>query len=267
MLLENAGKKITNIKINKRNVVVSFNKQKITISHSAYTLFYLYVGKQLSVVEINKLKKYSRLSAFYEYALSFLKRNHYSEFNMRQKLFDKGASKKDINEVINRLKSIDLINDDMLAEDILCFGNDKKYGKKRIQQMMFDKGLFEKTILKVRFLENEEIEKAEFHLSRLGQKYNELPFIKIKQKVYLALYSLGFDDKVINNVIHHLKKPEKEIEMNSLRHEYDKAKIRLSRRYEGDVLYSKVFKYLINKGYLHQDVKQLIKEDDYEINK
>ena len=115
---KSTGKTILKIKVNKKDVVITFtDRSKERLSLEVLANFYLYEGKTVSHKELNDIKKMSNQASLLKYAMSLLSKGHYSEWKMREKLYNKETSKSDVDNIIKILKNNDLINDKMLALD------------------------------------------------------------------------------------------------------------------------------------------------------
>lgn len=258
--LKSTGNIISRIKYNKKNVSLFFNKDKVNISFDAYSLNYLYVGKILSRKEIQELIDFSATDEALKKAMSLLKRGHYSEFKMREKLKEKEYDSKTINTVIKFLKNNDLINDEMLANDYLEYYNEKNFGKLRIVYELQNKGIFDVTINKLKFPETLEKEKALNQLEILNKKYASFSYNKKKEKIYSSLVGLGFESSVVTYAINKIKAKDERKENDNLARDYNLLYSRLSRRYEDEELKEKLFKALRNKGYRYKDIQQKMED-------
>ena len=252
---KNTGKTILKIKINKKDVVISFtDRTKLRVTGEVLANFYLYEGKTLSNKEINDIKKLSDSAALLKYALSLLKKGHYSEWKMREKLYNKEGKKSDVDRIIKTLKNNDLINDRALAEDLIEYGNERNLGKNKIKDELSSKGIFEDVINKYHFPYSLEKKKAMNNLPKLERKYDKYPYEQKKQHIYKALLSLGFDNDVALETINKLSAPKAKEENLKLEKDFDKAVITLKRKYDGYELKNKVVASLRNKGHKMKDI-------------
>lgn len=269
MPLKNSGKIITKIKINKKNVVLSINdKERVSITPDAFASTYLYVGKVIDNKTITELKDYSLLEKYLKYAISLLKKSHYSEWKMREKLYAKDAKKKDVDKVIKRLKDVTLIDDKALIEDHLCYANERNIGKNKIIKELNDKGIFDEMISKIYFSSGREKQKAQYWIPKLEKKYSSYSYEKKKQHIYSSLLSLGFDSSIASEALNKVSNKNDKDEKAKLKKDFTKVYDRLSRRYEGKQLDEKVFNTLKNKGYRYNDIKRVMEEkknDDWRI--
>lgn len=252
---KSSGKIIDKIKINKKNVVITFtDKSKLDCVPEVMANFYLYKGKTLDSKTIAEIKKYNASASLLKAAMSLLKRGHYSEWKMREKLYKKEAKKSDVDNVIKILKNNDLINDKMLILDTIEYGNERNIGKNKIIAELVSKGIFKENIPSSSFNKVNEKMKAINNLAKLEKKYDRLSYEDKKKHIYGALLSLGFDNDVALEAINNIKPIKDSDEKNKLNKEFDKALFRYKRNYEGYELKNKVVTYLKNKGFKLKDI-------------
>ncbi|HPS18574.1 MAG TPA: regulatory protein RecX [Bacilli bacterium] len=258
-----SGKAITKIKINKNDVGLYFGKKKIIISNDAYLLSYLYVGKTMSKKEISTLVEYSQMSKLLNYSISLLKKGHYTEWKMREKLYAKDVSKTVVNRIIKKLKEVGLIDDRMYIEDYLCYAEEMGYGKNRIIKELQEKGFFAEQTKKLKFSEASEKKKARQQIAKNDSKMSRLSFEKRKQKHYQHLLVWGFDSAIAQEVVNGLSDSNHQQEQDNLRKDYQRVYQRLSNKYEGKDLRERLLSNMKNKGYHYRDIVKLMEEQNY----
>ena len=253
-----SGKIISKVKINKKNVVISFvDRSKLTCVNEVLANFYIYEGKELSYKEIKEIEDFNNSSSLLKYALSLLKKGHYSEWKMREKLYNKEGKKKDVDKVIKILKDNDLINDKMLVLDTIEYGSERNIGKNKIIQDLVNKGIFMENIPSNAFVHSNERKKALANLPKLEKKYDKYSYEQKKQHIYNALISLGFDNDIALEALSHIKGKNQKEENDKLVKDFDKALIRLKRQYDGYELKNKVISSLRSKGYRLNDIMKV----------
>ncbi len=264
--LENTGKTIRKVKVNKKDATISFvDKSKLKIPLEVLANFYLYEGKTLNNKQIKEIKDFSNSATLLKYAMSLLKKGHYSEWKMREKLYNKNAKKSDVERVIKSLKDHDLINDKMLALDLYEYGNERDLGKNKIIQEISNKGVFDDVIAKLKFPSSLEKKKALNNLDKLERKYQKYAYEQKKQHIYKALLGLGFDSDIALIALNEIKGPIQKEEKAKLDKDFEKTLLHFKRKYEGYELKNKVVTSLRNKGYKMKDI--LIKwEKSYDEN-
>ena len=251
---------IKKIKILKNKVsIILDNGDKLSIDKEVYTNFYLYEGKALSKKELEEINSLNNTSKLLQYALRIRSKAIYSEYQMREKLYNKEASKKDVDKVIKTLKQYDLIDDDAYAYDLMEYYNSLNYGKNKIIHKLSDKGIFDETINKIEFPVSIEKKKASNILNKLEKKYEKYNYSQKKSHIYNAYLQLGFDNDIASEMINKIKESSPKEENEKLKSDYQKVKIRLERKYKGQELRQKIIQNLMQKGYRLNDIIKIVK--------
>lgn len=252
---KNIGKVITKIKINKETVHIYLsNGEKYIFTNEVMSNFYLYIGKNISNKEIKEIKEFSDNAVYLKYAISLLKKRHYSEWKLREKLYAKEASKKAVDKIIKILKNADLVNDKMLAEDLKSYLEEKNYGKNKIINYLNNEGIFDDTIKTLRFPDSFEKKKASNNIAKLEKKYAKYPYESKKQHIYTALIALGFDNDIASSSLDKIKSPNQKEENDKLDKDFPKIVRKYINKYEGRELKEKVISSLRSKGYKMNDI-------------
>ena len=253
---KSSGKTIVKLKVNKKNVVITFSdKSKLSLVPEMMGNFYLYEGKTLDNKAIKELVTFNASASLMKYAISLLKKNHYSEWKMREKLYAReDANKPAVDQVIKVLKSNDLINDKMLILDTIEYGNERNIGKNKIIADLANKGVFSENLSSISFPYSNEKKKALNNLNKLEKKYAKYSYEQKKQHIYRSLLSLGFDNDVALEALNHLSKPVEKDELDKLKKDFDKTYLKYKSKYEGYELKNKVVTFLRGKGYKTKDI-------------
>ena len=248
--------KIKKIKILKSKVNVTFdNGEKLELDKEIYTNFYLYEGKEVSKKEYSEIKEYNNVAALLQYALRVRSKAIYSEYQIREKLYKKEATKSEVDKVIKSMKQYDLIDDDAFVKDYVEYYNSLNYGKNKILNKLSEKGIFEAKLSKIKFPITIERNKAKNVYLRLLKKYEKYNFTQKKQHVYSAYINLGFDSEVASEMVSLIKEEKNsKAELTKLEKDYEKVYLRLSRKYQKKELRQKVMQSLLGKGYRMNDV-------------
>ena len=250
---------IKKIKILKNKVKIHLdNGEILELDKNFYPNFYLYQGKDISNKELKKIKESNGTAALLEYALKIRQKSLYSEYRMREKLYDKGASKEQVDQVIKVLKQNDLIDDKAFIEEHIEYYNSLNYGKNKIISKLVDKGIFMEKLEKINFPISTERKKANNQLPKLEKKYSKYNDREKKQHIYNALISLGFDNQIAKETADKAKESSYKEENAKLEKDFSKAYERLKRKYSKKELRSKLINYLASKGYKINDIIKLI---------
>ena len=252
---KSSGKTISKLKVNKKNIVLTFDdKSKLTCVPEVMASFYLYVGKTLDNKTLKELKEFNASASLMKYALGLLKKNHYSEWKMREKLYNKEGTKPIVDKIIKSLKTNDLINDKMLILDTIEYGNERNIGKNKIIQELSQKGIFMENLSGINFPSSLEKKKALNNLPKLEKRYDKYSYEQKKQHIYRALLSLGFENDIALSVINNVKLPNQKEENKKLEKDFEKVYLKYHKKYLGYELKNKVVSSLKTKGYKTKDI-------------
>lgn len=259
MRSENTGNVITAIKFNKDKVIILFGKsKKIEICEETYTSSYFYVGKKFSDNDLVKIERDNQVGLAVRYAKTILSARLISEWNMRNKLYEKGYEKEIVDLAIAKLKKEKLINDKALCKELIAYYNEKLFGRLRIVKELRLKGIFDETIQELKFPEAIELKKARALLPKLLQQYDHLNYGEKKQHIYNALIRNGFDNEVALEVTKKVKAGPARDESNKLRRDFAIAVDEGMKKYKTeDGVKAYVFRSLSHKGYKLMDIKVL----------
>jgi len=138
-------------------------------------------------------------------ALRILTGRDHSKYELEQKLKQRGFSGEVIGEVMSACKRFDYINDERTAQVYVRQLNRKGYGIKRIRYELNKKGLKGKRIQGI-LSENISAATEQECAQRVLQKHlkrfeREKDFLKKKSKIHRFLYSRGFSDEIIAELI------------------------------------------------------------------
>ena len=252
--------KIKKIKTLKNKVVISFydEEEKLEISKDIFVNYYLYEGKEVSKKELKKIKEDNDSISYLSYALKLRQKALYSEYKMREKLYDKGANKEQVDKVIKTLKANDLIDDDAFIEDFVEYYNSLNYGKNKIKTKLLEKGIFEDRVSKISFPVTKERKKAQNIFPKLLKKYEKYNSTQKKQHIYQAYLAMGFDSDIAKEMVDKVVDNSPKEENEKLKKDFDKIHPRYVKKYSKKELRNKIISHLLSKGYKMKDIIALI---------
>ena len=260
-----SGKQVGNVikEIKKKAslvIVILSNGDKLKLSHSSYTDFRLYEGKELSEEELSNLLSYEKEGEFYDYALRLLGKDNYTVSAISNKLFGKGADTKQVSSIIERLEKEDLLDDERYAkvfvEDVAEL---RSIGKNKALAELRHKGIDESILSQLAFPEEKEYERACAAACLLDKKYSRAANGAKKDKAIRNLIAKGFTYDIASKAVEEkLTMNDKDEEKDRLARDFELAYVRYSRKYEGKKVYEAVIKSLLRKGYDYDDISSLI---------
>ena len=212
-------------------------------------------SKKLSNKDIKKIKEETVYYENYSKALKMINRKMRSEKEIRKSLKD--ISKEEIDKIIDKLKEINLLNNEVYAESYV---NDKI-------NLSLDGPYKIKKELELNDIESEYIEKAleKFTQDLIDEKLEKLINKKLKtnkdteyifkQKTALYLLNLGYSKEDINSHLENIK-----IDNSSLEKEMEKIYNKLKTKYEGYTLKNKLKQKLYLKGFNNDEINNFIEK-------
>jgi regulatory protein len=251
--------KITAIKENKKGqMVVSFGAVKMILSPNAFTEMPLYVGKELTSAEYRSLVLFLRSESLRKYVLSLVNKGSYSAHDIREKLRKKTSEEDTIRRLIFSLKQQGLIDDEGFARDFQAEKEGQLYGCNRIiQDLKFKHGIRDEIVDSLSFKHEEE------HAEKLAglweKKYARLPLKSKKEKAALSLVRRGYDEVVAREAVSGYKQA-KGVGDARLKLLCEKTLKKYGVKYNGYQLRSKVFAYLMSKGYSSEEVERVLED-------
>ena len=216
-----------------------------------YNLLYY---KDIDDTLFNKIIKDNEYYEVYKKVLNFISKKIRSEKEINEYLNKYDVDK---NKIINKLKSINLINDSLFAKAYISDkinlsneGIDKI--KTDLLKHNIDLNIIEEELSKV---DDDIIDKKIKKLINKKIKNSKYTGFKLKYKVVNELINLGYDRYRIIEIYDSL-----DIKNNNLIfNEYEKLYKQLSKRYSGKELEYKINTKLYNKGFTKEEIDNIQK--------
>lgn len=197
---------------NNKNRVNIYCDEKFTfgLTQNGIIDFGLYVGKELTQETIEDITKQDSFNRGLTYAYDYLSYGLRTEKDMRTKLAKKEIEEKYIDDIINKLKEYNYINDKYYVETyIKSKAIPSNYGKQKVINALYIKGINKELVIQVweELGDNIDIETQVKEL--IEKKLNILkkePFIKKKEKISRFLLSKGYQWNDFSDILNTLVK-------------------------------------------------------------
>lgn len=254
-----------NMNINKI-IKLKNNKYKILIDDEFITTYdnvilenELLYKKKLDKELYNKIKKDTEYYDIYDKVVKHILKKRRSEKEVKCYIEKYTTNKNYVENIINKLKNINLIND---LEYCKSFINDRVYlsknGINKIKNDLLNQDIpleiIEQELKNIDInIINQRLEKIIIKKINSNKKYS---FNQLKQKILNELIILGYDKKMILEVIDNNTKDDNDI----IKKEYNKLYNKLKTKYEGYELCSKIKQKLLIKGFTNEEINLLINE-------
>ena len=198
--------KITALKAQKnRNRVNVYINDEFAFGLERDVAGWLEVGQYITIEKIDQLKKKDVQETAYRKAINFISYRQRTEFEVIKKLKSLDYNEKVIDQVITRLRSAGLINDDHFA--LLWVenrSNTKPRGYRRLSFELKNKGISEDIIENALGTAEEEKELAKRAAFKKFRYLSELEPEEFKKKLFSHLAYRGFTYDTINTVVREL---------------------------------------------------------------
>ncbi|MBO5936999.1 MAG: regulatory protein RecX [Clostridia bacterium] len=161
-----------------------------TVDEAYFLSMGIYNGKEVDDDELQKIKQIVSVRRAYNYAVALLSRRDHSEKELMTKLTQKGYSD-GAEEAITKLRNGGYVSDERFARlYVRELQTLKRYGKRRIEQELYRKGIDREIIREV--LDETEFEQDEL-VSLIERKYGRyLSDEKGVQKAVNGLLRMGY---------------------------------------------------------------------------
>lgn len=250
----------------KVNLLSDDNKYVLSLSIDDYYETKLKKGDYLSFEKYEELKNSENVLLAYRSAIKRIGMKDYSIKSLSNSLKDKyQLSDKDLNELIDKLKKLDYLNDERYTKYRINSLLDQGNSKRMIYQKLTKEGISSYLIDKYYPLDNNlELD----NIKRKADKYLKTIHNKSlnakKQAIYTKLIALGFNSQTVKEVVEGLNFSEdKKLEDMKLDKEFDKAVAKYQKKYEKYELKNKIYTYLMSKGFNSEDIGKKMNAKGY----
>lgn len=251
--------KIINIKkIGNKYKIILDNGDVITTNDHVIVNSNILYQKKITEKQLEQIKTETTYYENYDKILKMINRKIRSEYEIRQTLKKNQVSTEDTDKMIQKLKDINLINDELFAES---YTNDKINltldGPYKIKQDLeannIDNIYIEKALSN--FTQDQIDTKLEKIINkRLKANHKDTDYI-FKQKTSVYLTNLGYSREDITHHLDNLK-----IDNSKLEKEMEKIYNKLKTKYDGYTLHNKLKQKLYSKGFTNEEINNFIEK-------
>ena len=211
-----------------------------------------------------KKKKLDKIDQLFLDAQKKLGSSNCSVKKMREFLKKKGGSKKEIDEVISKLKRYSFLDEDEIVKNVISYCDAEHYGYNKIISMLRQREIDQSKISKIQidFL-REEYQSKEM-TKRLKKRYKNRSTLNLQQAIYSALLRYGFEAIIASTrALEVYNLPQEEL--NVLKLDYLKLISSNSRKLVDNNSKDKITDILLSKGYRLSDIRK-VEKDIYEMD-
>lgn len=243
------------------------NKYKVLIDGEAITLYddvivkyNLLLKNEISHDEFKEITNYNNELVSYYESIKYINKKLRSKKEIYEYLYKKEIPKDIINKTIKRLEDNNFINEEVYLKAYITDQiNLSNKGPLRIEKELIKLGLDENKIKEKLDTIPYEVwtEKIEKYTEKKIKCNHSSSANMLKMKIINELVNQGFNKEDITSIVSKYDI----IDTKVLKHEYEKAKKTLSKKYEGYDLEMKIKEKLFRKGFKFNSIKELEDEE------
>jgi len=206
-----------------------------------------------------KKEKIDKIDQLFLDAQKKLGSSNCSVMKMREFLKKKGGNKKEINEVIFKLKKYSFLDEDEMVKNVISYCDTKHYGYNKIISMLKQREIDKSKISKIQLDFFREEYQSRQMTKRLKKRYKNRSTFNLQQAIYCALLRYGFEAKIASaRALEVYNLPQEEL--NMLKLDYIKLISSNSRKAKDGLSKEEIVDTLLNKGYKYNDIRKVEKE-------
>jgi regulatory protein len=217
----------------------------------------LLFDKKIDNTLMNKILKETEYYEVYNKTIKYISNKLRSEKEVIEFIDKYSLSNKDSKEIINNLKKIGFINDELFTK---AYINDKLYlsnsGPEKIKKELYDYNIDEMVI--EREMESINYEEVYSKLEKLITKKinanHKHSNYTLKQKLNLELVNAGYNRDMINEIYNKNMSEDEDILIKT----YEKLYNDLQRKYSDKELFKKIKEKLYQKGFDINEINELL---------
>lgn len=231
---------------------------EITLLDEVILKYNLLINKFIDSKELDMLLKANNKALCYNKAIKYLGIRIRCKTEVSKYLEKQGFNKLIIDECLKKLEEQNYLNEEVF---IKAFINDEinlnNSGPAKIKYKLLKLGIKEELIdLYLNDIEaNKWLEKLNRIIDKKIVLYKNSSINKIKEKILISCLNEGFKKEDITNI---LATKEIKSDLSKLKKEAEKLKKKLYNKFTGNELKYQIKGRLLNKGYLFEEVEEII---------
>ena len=183
---------------------------------------------------------------------------------MKEFLKKKGGNKKEIDEVIDKLKRYSFLDEDEIIRNVISYCDAKHYGYNKIIMMLKERQIDQSKIVKIKLDASREEKESIELVKRLKKRYKNKNTVNLKRNIYSALIRYGFEPNLASIRAEEVHNSPQE-ELNVLKLDYLKLISSNSRKAKDKYNKEEIVVTLLSKGYKYNDIRK-VEKDIYEMD-
>ena len=246
-------KNIKKLKSGKYKLELNNDKKIVTYDEVILNRNLLF-NKNIDEDLLNKIEIDTNYYDVYTKVLKYISIRMRSKKEILLYLEKKGIDEVDSKKIIDDLSKLNLINDEFFAR---AFSADKiylnRYGRKKIKKELLEHDIDEVIIDSILNSYYDNIFKDNLKtLMEKKVKNSKYSGYILKQKLFYEFGNLGYENNIIEEVFSQIQI------VSNIDHDFNKIYQQLSKKYEGNMLFSKIKNKLYSKGYSIDEINEII---------
>ena len=244
-------------------VKVYLEEDRISVSVEDYFMYDLKNHSSIDEETLNILKNNEKVLKAYQSCLRKLSLKDHTVKQIRDHLLKREIDTQKADEIINKLKGYDLLNDEKYCQNKITYYDNDNMSYRQIKQKLKKDGISEETI--ERYLKKDdkrENEKIDRLVGKYARNIRNRSYNSTKNAIISKLVNSGFSFSDSKEAADRIQIDEGN-ELELLKKEYQKAFSKYQKKYESYELKQKIIQNLLQKGFGYDDIKEVM-EDRYE---
>ncbi len=244
-------------------VKLYLEEDRISVSVEDYFRYGLKDRSSIDADTYRILKTNEKNLKAYQSCLRKLSMKDHTVKQIRDHLRKRELEKEEIDSIVDKLVSYDLLNDEKYCQNKAIYYNNQNLSYRQIRQKLKKDGISEEII--DRFLQKDdtkELQKIEKLVDKYERNIRNKSHIGTKNAIIGKLVNSGFSFSDSKEAADRIQIDE-ENEIKLLKKEYQKALSRYQKKCEGHELKQKIMQNLLQKGFGYDVIKEVM-EDGYE---
>lgn len=233
---------------------ITINGCDYKVTEDLIVKYTLIKGRELTKEELSKIESEIINENLLLKVYNYISYQFRSEYEIKKYLYDLSANENQINDIIIKLKSLNMIDDDYLSVSILNYCIAQLKGPK-----IYKNKLYERRIEIIHnYNDNDQVEAIKKSIEKNKDKNTKLPVLKQKSLLTQKLLRDGFEEKYVYKLIDEVSfDDDTDEQQERLIKEYEKLQIKYS-KYTDYEKRNRIINNLMSKGYTYKQISKLI---------
>lgn len=233
---------------------ITINGCDYIVTEDLIVKYTLIKGRELTTEELSKIESEIINENLLLKVYNYISYQFRSEYEIKKYLYGLSANENQVNDIIIKLKSLNMIDDNYLSVSILNYCIAQLKGPK-----IYKNKLYERRIEIIHnYNDNDQVEAINKSIEKNKDKNKKLPALKQKLLLTQKLLRDGFEEKYVYKLIDEVSfDDDTDEQLERLIKEYEKLQIKYS-KYTDYEKRNRIINNLMSKGYTYKQISKLI---------